>query len=185
QKALAALERAFSLNPRQDWLAVRLAKRYQASGDDKKALEVIQRCLKGNPDSKAAHLRAAHLIRRSAGDKDRILEHLRKSFAPGDNNFEGQFWYARELYLRGRTAEAKTLFDNVNERAPGRFRTEAAAEYNNPDGSPISLDASVLRKEEGYAFVRLIDLGVDLFASRADSARIDWDRIRTGTQVRC
>jgi len=93
------------------------------------------------------------------------------------------FWYARELYLRGRATEAKTLFDSVNERAPGRFRTESAAEYNNPDGSPISLDGSVLRKEEGYAFIRLIDLAVDVFASRADSARIDWDRIRSGSQV--
>jgi tetratricopeptide (TPR) repeat protein len=184
-KALAALERAFSLNPRQDWLAVRLAKRYQAAGDHKKALEVIQRCLKDNPDSKVAHLQAAHLLRRSGGDKDRVLEHLHKAFVPGDNNFDGQFWHARELYLRGRSTEAKTLFDGVNERAPGRFRTESAAEYSNADGSPISLDGSILRKEEGYAFVRLIDLGVDVFSSRADSARIDWDRIRTGSQVRC
>ena len=32
-KALQALERAFSLNPRQDWLAVRLARKYQTAGN--------------------------------------------------------------------------------------------------------------------------------------------------------
>ena len=77
-KALAALERAFSLNPRQDWLAVRLAKRYQSGGDEKKARDVIQRCLGKNADSKVAHLQAAHLLRRSSGDTDGVFKHLRK-----------------------------------------------------------------------------------------------------------
>ena len=49
-----------------------------------------------------------------------IIGHLRQSFAAGDNNFEGQFWYARELFIDNRLAESKSLFDNLNERAPGR-----------------------------------------------------------------
>jgi len=40
-----ALERAFNLNPRQDWLAVRLARKYQASGDLQNSRRVLDACL--------------------------------------------------------------------------------------------------------------------------------------------
>ena len=54
-RALQALERAFKLNPRQDWLAVRLARKYQASGDVAKSKNVLETCLQDNPSSKLAH----------------------------------------------------------------------------------------------------------------------------------
>jgi tetratricopeptide (TPR) repeat protein len=184
-QALVALERAFRLNPRQDWLAIRLAKRYVESGDVTKAINVMQQCLRENPSSKPAHFETAQLLRQDDASRDRIIDHLRNSFTPGDNNFEGQFWYARELFLANRASDSDSMFEQLNERAPGRFRTAASAEVARPDGKLISFDGSVSRKEEGYAFVKLIDFAVGVFASRADSARIDWDRIRTGSQIAC
>jgi tetratricopeptide (TPR) repeat protein len=184
-KALAALERAFALNPRQDWLAIRLAKRYEGAGDLAKATEVLSRCLKENPDSRRAHLALAHLLRQGSVPAQGVIDHLKRSFVPGDNNFEGQFWYARELFLRGQFDDAKALFDSINERAPGRFRTNSDAVHSNTDGSPATHNGQVARKEEGYAFVRMIDFGHDVFASKADSARLEWDRVRSGSQVQC
>jgi hypothetical protein len=127
----------------------------------------------------------ANLLRQAGAPRDRIIDHLRNSFTPGDNNFEAQFWCARELFLANRVSDSDSIFEKLNERAPGRFRTDPSAEVTGPDGKRISFDGSVSRKEEGYAFVKLVDFAVGIFASRADSARIDWDRIRTGSQIAC
>jgi tetratricopeptide (TPR) repeat protein len=184
-QALNALERAFGLNPRQDWLAIRLAKRYAQGGEVERAIEVMRRCLRENPDSKPAHFQIAQLLKSSNGSHDLIVDHLRKSYSQGDNNFESQFWYARELFLAGRPKDAAVVFSDLAERAPGRFRTEASNHVLQEDGRSRSFDAVVVRKEEGYAFANVFEFGVQVFASRGDSARIDWDRIRTNSSISC
>jgi tetratricopeptide (TPR) repeat protein len=176
-KALAALENAFKLNPRQDWLATRLAKRYSELGQPDKAQEVMEKCLTQNPDSKAAHLQLAHILRKSGAPTDKIIDHFRRSFTSGDSNFEGQFWYARELFLANRLVDAESAFENLNERAPGRFRNDAAAEVTDRDGRFVSYEGTVVRKEEGYGFVKPLDFAVDLFTSRGESARHEWNQI--------
>jgi tetratricopeptide (TPR) repeat protein len=182
-KALTALEAAFKLNPRQDWLASRLAKRYLDSGQPDKAVQTMELCLKQNPDSKLAHLQIAHILRAIGKQQETIIDHFRKSFTPGDSNFEGQFWYARELFLARRQPDAEKVFENLNERAPGRFRNDAAAELSNRDGSFISFQGLMIRKEEGYGFVRPLDFATDLFASRGESARHEWAKLSQGSKV--
>jgi tetratricopeptide (TPR) repeat protein len=183
--ALAALERAFRLNPRQDWLAVRLAKRYAQNGDGTKAVQTVEQCLQVNPDSKLAHLELAHLLREIGATSDKVLSHYRSSFTSGDNNFEGQFWFGRELFLSGHAAESERIFESLNERAPGRFRTAASAIVAGPNKSPKSYEGVVGRKEEGYAFIKIVELAIDVFASRGDSSRFDWDRIHNNTKMLC
>src|SRR5450631_2508857 len=183
--ALASLERAFRLNPRQDWLAVRLAKRYAQNDDRPKAVKTIEQCLQVNPDSKSAHLQLAHLLQQMNGSSDKVLSHFRSSFTSGDNNFEGQFWYGRELFLSGRAADSEKIFESLSERAPGRFRTDASALVIGANGSPKSFDGIVGRKEEGYAFIKIVELAIDIFASRGDSSRFDWDRIQNNSRVSC
>jgi len=184
-KALAALETAFKLNPRQDWLAIRLARRYLELGSDTKAAEVMELCLKQNPDSKPAHLQLAQILRQQGAPIARVIDHLRKSFTSGDSNFEGQFWYARELFLANRLPESQSVFDSLNERAPGRFRNGPSAEAANREGDLVSYQGIVARKEEGYGFVKPQDFSIDLFASRGESARHEWNQIMRGGKVSC
>ena len=183
-KALAALESAFKLNPRQDWLAIKLARRYAESGDREKAATVMEQCLKQNPESKAAHLQLAHIFRELHAPSDKIIDHLRRSFTPGNSNFEGQFWYARELFLANRLPEALASFENLNERAPGRFRSETSSEVVDNDRRYVSFQATVVRKEQGYCFIEtLFDFAMDLYASRGESARHEWNQIEKGDRV--
>jgi Flp pilus assembly protein TadD len=101
------------LNPRQDWLAVRLARKYQASGDWENSTRVLDACLRENPSSKLAHLEIGRVLLAS-GDSGRAIEHLRRGFTQGDNNYEAQFWFARELFLQGHFPEAEKLFSTLN-----------------------------------------------------------------------
>ena len=184
-KALAALEKAFRLNPRLDWLAIRLAKRYSSAGNDTKAIEVLERCLQGGEDSKDVHLTLANILRQSNGAQSKIIENLRKGFVTGDTNFEAQFLYGRELFLAKSVNDAKEVFARLDERAPGRFRTTTSEIATLSDGKYADFNGSVSRKEAGYGFVRLIDFGLDVFASRADTAPSNWEQLRPGNQVSC
>jgi tetratricopeptide (TPR) repeat protein len=184
-KALAVLERAFRLNPRLDWLAIRLARRYSEAEQPAKAIEVLDTSLRKGADSKSAHFAMAKIIEETGGAQSRIIEHLRKSFVPGDMNFEAQFLYGRELFLAKSIEDAKTVFERLNEKAPGRFRTTASALAKQADGQPSDLNGMMTKKEEGYGFVRLTDFGIDVYATRAQSSSANWDQIKAGNRVSC
>ena len=181
--ALEALERAFALNPRQDWLAVRLARKYQNSGDFDKSKKVLEDCLRDNPSSKLAHLHLGRILIH-LGDSTGAIEHLRRSFTQGDNNHEAQFWFARELFLQNKWKESEALFKVINERAPGRFRTQSGSTVQR-NGRPILFDCRVERKEEGYAFLKLSQFSKDVFASRGDSDSGEWDRLYRSATGKC
>jgi hypothetical protein len=177
QRAEAALEKAFNLNHRQDWLAVQLARRYARAGNDGKAINLLNVCLAKNPSSKTAHLEMAKLLMRKDPTAPIIVDHLKSSFSLGDDHFEGQFWYARELFVRGAIEVSKELFSSLDQRAPSKYRKLAGGELLNSDGSIRELSGQAIRKEEGYAFVRFNGISEDVFASRADSADGEWNKL--------
>ena len=182
-RALQALERAFNLNPRQDWLAARLARKYQESGDLEKSKDVLETCLRDNPSSKLAHLQLGRVLI-ILGDSNGAIEHLRRSFTEGDNNYEAQFWFARELFLQNHFDEAEKIFGALNNRAPGRFRTQATATVERNE-DPVLYDCRVERKEEGYAFLKLPQFPKNVFASRADSDPLEWDKLHPMARAKC
>ena len=183
KRAKEVLEHAFNLNPRQDWLAVRLARMYQASGDLTNSKRVLNTCLKDNPASKIVHFEMGKILA-NTGKGEAAIEHLQRSFNTGDNNYDAQFWYARELFLQGQTDEAIQLFDALNDNAPGRFRTQSSA-ISEQDREPILYDSRIKRKEEGYAFLNLYMFSKDIFASRSDSLPAEWDKLYNGARTKC
>lgn len=182
ERARKALERAFANNPRQDWLAVRLARKYWDGGDPNLAKTVLETCLRDNPSSKIANLELGKLLveESDAG----AVNYLRRAYTEGDNHFEGQFWYARELFLTGDTSNAARLFTAINDRAPGRFRIKTDARASR-DGQPKVYRCRVMRKEEGYAFIHIDEFPKDVFASRSESDSEEWDKLVNGSEARC
>ena len=183
ERAQRALEQAFSMNPRQDWLAVRLARTFQSSGDLMSSKRVLESCLNDNPSSKLAHFEMGRVLITS-GDSNKAIEHLRRSFTQGDNRYEAQFWYARELFFQRRYNEASKYFSALHDKAPGRFKNRPTANFEK-DGIPIVYECRVERKEVGYAFLKLSQLPHDVFASRAESDPAEWDRLHRGTEAKC
>ena len=178
-----ALERAFNIDPGQDWLAVRLARMYRSLGDMTNCKRVLNTCIQNNPSSKYAHLEMGRVLI-STNDSNTALDHLQRSFSIGDNHYEAQFLYARELFLHGRIEEANRLFTALNENAPGKFRTLSTAVVE-LEGTQILYESLVKRKEEGYAFLKLHLFPIDIFASRADSNLAEWDKLNAGAQTKC
>lgn len=182
-QALQALERAFHLNPRQDWIAVRLSRMYQKSRELQKSQDVLNACLQDNPSSKIVHLELGRLLS-SNGDGGRAIDHLRRSFVNGDNRYDAQFWCARELFLQEQFDEAGRLFKAIRAQAPGHFRNRTTGTIQK-DGGPVVYDCIVKRKEDGYAFLSLPHFPMDIFASRADSMSSEWDRLYIRVRAKC
>lgn len=186
EKAHKALKRAFELNPRQDWLAVRLARRYEDASDWPNSIRVLEACLQVNPSGKIAHLEYARVLMKSKGaGSSSIIDHLKRSFTEGDDHYEAQFWYARELFLQGNFTDAAKIFRNLHERAPGRSRTRAAAAAEDGDGSPMVYTGRIERFEEGYAFISIPQFPNAIFASRAESKQSEWDRLGRDSSITC
>lgn len=183
KEAEKALEKAFRLNPRQDWLAVRLARKYREGGDTPKALQTLDLCLGENPSSKAAHFEYAKVLQSAGNDDQAVIDHLRRAFSEGDNNYEAQFWYARELFVQGHFPASANAFAAINDRSPGRFRTGSAAPIAQANAGPTVYSGKVDRLEEGYAFVRCPAYPASLFASRADSEPGAWAVLKNGMGV--
>ena len=182
EQARRILERAFGLNPRQDWLAVRLSRRYRDSGDMFNAERVLKECLNDNPSSKMAHFEIGRILSESRDPN--AVTHLRSSFSSGDNNYEAQFWYARELFLQKRFDEAKEMFNNLHEHAPSSFRGVGGIPVKR-DGSLVEYEGSVMRKEDGYAFLRFPGFPEGIYASRAESDPEEWDKLYTNADIKC
>ena len=181
-QAQRLLERAFDKNPRQDWLAVRLARRYQDSEESDKRLSVLQRCLELNPNSKIVHLELGRL---HADDENhhQAMEHFRRSFTKSDNNYEAQFWYARELFLQGEFAQAISQFNYIHANAPGRFRQRTNAVVKT-SSEARRYAGRLERKEEGYAFLAVEQMAqYRVFAARAESDIEVWETLNLGDRV--
>jgi hypothetical protein len=147
------LEKAFANNPRQDWLAVRLERRYAPAGEVAKSKSVLETSLRDNPSIKIANLELGRLLA-EAGDGS-TLTYLKRRSTEGDNYYEAQFWHGRELFLTGDFAGAARAFASLNERVPCRFRNRADVVATRQD-QPIVYAGSLIRKEEGYAFLRIV-----------------------------
>lgn len=182
EQARQILERAFRLNPRQDWLAIRLSRRYHDSGDIVNAKRILEECLNDNPSSKIAHFEIGRILSESR-DLGAVT-HLRSSFTSGDNNYEAQFWYARELFLQKRFDEAKELFNNLHERAPSRFRRSGGIPVKQ-GGNLVEYEGSIIRKEGDYAFLKFSEFPENIFASRAESDPGEWNKLYGRANIKC
>jgi tetratricopeptide (TPR) repeat protein len=114
-RALRALQRAFDTNPRSELIGRRLGRVLRAKGRVEDAIAVLRRALDHNSGSQALNYDVAQSLREQSPDADTaqgdaLIYHFGRSFAPGDRNYEAQFWYARQLFLAGKGEEAQKIF---------------------------------------------------------------------------
>jgi tetratricopeptide (TPR) repeat protein len=179
-EAERALERAFRGNPRSEYVASRLADRYRRAKRLNDAKEILRQCLNANPSARVAHYKLALLLMETGEPSERplVLEHLRKSFTDGDSNVVAQFWYARELFVGGRFAEASSLFARLwDTRMEPRLRNEVKGVSTDTNGRPIRYRGRLVKLEESFAFIRFPEIPDDLFADKRDSDIAAWESL--------
>ena len=99
-RATAALSRAFDANPRNAFIASRLAWQLSGLGQTEKALSILRRALDANGGDKRLHYTYARLLMETnPGDGDDIAYHLLRAFTEGDNSYEAQRSILNRLLL--------------------------------------------------------------------------------------
>lgn len=180
--ALKALEKAFERNPHQDWLAVRLAQRYSDKGDVLSELRILKKCLDVNPSSKSVHLAYGKTLLKQDSKNPLVIDHLRRGFTVGDDRYDAQFWYARELYIRSVYSDSRELFRIIHERAPREFRYRASAVIEE-NGIAKVFVGKLERKEDNYCLISLDGVEYWLFCLRSETEASDWQRLMHGREV--
>jgi tetratricopeptide (TPR) repeat protein/cold shock CspA family protein len=186
-RAQTALERAFSANPRLEWIAVRLADVYEGRGELTTATAVLVKVTTENPGAKQAHLRLGRIRSRSSAVEERAvaLQHFRSSFSNGDTNYEAQFLYGRELFLLGKYELAQQLFDQLRlSPVSPSVRNAIREPVAGSDGNPLEYRGIVQKRETSYVFISSPSHGRDIFGHVASSDPTDWTALNSRDSVR-
>jgi tetratricopeptide (TPR) repeat protein len=183
-QAESALRKAFNANPRQDWVAIRLARTLDAAGRGQEARDILIKCLSENPTSKRAHYELAQLYIKAGAESGLVFDHLRRSFTGGDQNYDAQFWYAREAFLSGKTTEATEMFKALRSAdMPVQLRNQVRGTVTDAAGHPRVYLGNVAAIEDAYFFVRCPDFKDDIFVHRRHIAEGDWEHFARGGRV--
>ena len=186
-KAIAALRRSFYSNPRDRYIASRLARAYEGERRYQDAEAVVDTALKVNRGDHYLNFRKAMLLRRKGdSENDLILYHLHRAFAPGDDNLEAQFWYARYAYESPdplHQEEAGRIFAALRSaRVPYDVKTKIR-DYHGGEDSPTRFHGRVARLEGTFGFIEVDALGREVFTHSADSDEDVWAQLERGSHV--
>lgn len=168
-RAEKAFEKAFAANQRSTLIARRLSRIKRSKSLYTEAEEILHKCLEFNPSDQSLHADMAKTIRESSATadfdrSDSIIYHLRRSFTPGDKNYQAQFWYARQLALSGAQEEAKELFQSLS-KANVAFREKRRVQgtiLSAPD-TPRLYAASITTIRDTYGFVEVANPVMSVF----------------------
>ncbi len=113
-RSFEALKKARDSNPRDPYLASRLADIFVRRDNLPKAQECILTALESNRGDKRLNFQYAELLRGQSDTKsDQLAYYYRRAFTKWDDNYESQFWYARFLFESRdatKVREAKEVF---------------------------------------------------------------------------
>ncbi len=188
ERVFNALRKAFNVNQRNPYIASRLAKVYIQRGQPEEAINVLEQALAGNPSDISLHFSLARILITNHSNKniEKILYHLRRSWNPGDRNYEAQFWYATYLYMtedQERMREAKDIFRRLRDLPMNiEIRTKVRFKISE-EGKGKQFFGRLDRREGSYGFIRRDGIGDSLFVH---SAYIDselWKDLKAGDFV--
>ena len=187
-RSFAALKAAFAANPRDPYIATRLARIYEDKDDPTSAEECLRRALENNGTDKQLNFRYAELLRKLyPSDSERLAYHFKRAFTLGDGHHEAQFWYARYAFQSddaGKRREAKEIFQRLrNVRMGHEARVRVRDRMSNDGRTPIGFTGSMSRIEIAHGFVSVDGRGEDIFLHKSNIDGASWEDLRVQGRV--
>ena len=183
-RAVAALRTAFSKMPDSAFIAIRLAKLFAKSGNDKKAIDVYRTAMAAGVNDKQVHFNYARaLMEQPNSDEHEIEYHLRRGFTEGDSNLEAQFWYARELYITGDIEAARMRFQGLKRQSMNP-QTKRRVRGGMCDGQgQLRFTGAIDRLEYDYGFLNRDGTGDRIFFHRKNIDESVWESLGWRSRV--
>ena len=127
----------------------------------------------------------AELITKHFPDQGALAEHYwRRSYTAGDANYQNQFWHARQLFVLGKTAEARDLFKTLS-GAPvsAEAKLDVRGTLRDSNGHARQFNGQVLRLEDSYAWVSRDDDPTALFMHAANADPRVWQSLQPMSRI--
>jgi hypothetical protein len=167
ERVLRTLNMSFALNPRNAYVALRLARCYQQSEDLPKAQGILTQALDAN-SKKELHYAYGKLLLLSPDASNTVLEyHFKRGYAPGDKNYDAQLLHARQLYLNGEREQSIELFKQLRY---ARISFELRGEPRYP--LEKVLHGEVIRLDAQYYIIRRDGISDTIYCNRNENDTI-------------
>jgi hypothetical protein len=168
-RVFIALKKSFEGNSRNIPIAMQLASMMEARGDIAGAQTVLSDALNVRPEDLRLNFDyGKFLMKHKIGNDHDLLFHFRRSFISGDQRYEAQLLYARQLFVSKQFSEARDLFRSLSKvRLPSTVRrrrvfplearftgtlSQVEAWYakikTDGDNSIVNMDSSTLPEEQ-------------------------------------
>lgn len=186
-RAFHAMEKAFRKNPRDPYIACRLASIYESKRDPPRALETIRSALDSNRGDKTLNFMYARLLRDVEPENQSVLlYHFRRGFVKWDNNYEAQFWFARYAFEQGNRddiSESKEVFRKLREVPMHHNRRVAIRDRLTRNSQPTRFTGTITRREVQLGYVARDGQGDWIFFHSADHDDSVWQRLKIHGRV--
>jgi tetratricopeptide (TPR) repeat protein len=178
-RVIKALAKSFELNPKNSYVALRLAGCHERRGAPNQAVTVLRKAIDANSNKKQLHYAYAKILLNTPGASADELEYeLRRAYSPGDKNYDTQVLHARQLYVNGRLDDSRAIFDSLSSaRVPFRLKREARYPLTE------TYHGEVWRVEAAYCFVRRDGLSDMIYCSQDNEHADTWRRLIPGRRV--
>lgn len=150
ERTLYALNRSFKANPRNIYVALRLSRCYQETGDLGKSCEILEKAIEAKPNKSELHYEYVKLLLDIPSTPPDVLEyHFRRSYSPGDRNYDAKLLHARQLHINGDHIKSREIFSSLRyARLPFEIRHRASYPMQEIFHGEVNL------MEATYCFIR-------------------------------
>lgn len=157
-RALEALEKSFRKNKDSIFTAIRLSRCYFKNESRKnEAIDIIKNILINHPTSKEAHYELAKMLTQlnEVSNKEKILQHLKRSFSYGDTHYDARYYYARHEYLYGDINKARNEFKALSKLGLSpSVLNKIRGEVKDSNGNKVIYQGAIVSIHESFAFVK-------------------------------
>lgn len=109
----------------------------------------------------------------------RLEHHLRRSYTQGDDNFDAQLLYGRQLFINGKLDDSRQVFDRLrNARVGSNVRNRLTHELGG------EFEGRVARREASYCFISRDGVGDRIYAHSTNMSDSAWSLITIGSRIR-
>jgi hypothetical protein len=179
KRAIESLRKSFEANPRNAYVAIRLAD-CQKKTSMQDAESTLKQAVEASGFNRQLHYAYGKLLLEMGTAANETLEHhFRRSYSPGDSNYDAQLLHARQLYINGEDIQNKALFKQIGSaRLPSGLRNKAQYPL---DGE---FAGYIVRMEATYCFILRDGVGDWIYVNPEDFLVKDWTILTVGTRVR-
>ena len=178
-RAVAALKSAFESDRSNPFIAMRLARQYSKLEDVEAAKNVFQQAVEAGVEDRRLRFNYAKLLLDTGSSDAYLISHnLRRAFVQGDQNYEAQFWYARQLYVNSDISESQSYFYALR-RAPiaPDLKRKLRGVLISEDGSALRFRGRVFKQEDSYALIARDGPGDPIFLHVTNVEETLWSEL--------